>query len=71
MSFPLKNLVGNHKSARPIVYKGVRYPSRRALAAALGISVVTLRSACASAPRWSLQQSFRWSSSANGQRNPN
>lgn len=43
MSFPLKNLVGNHKSARPIVYKGVRYPSRRALAAALGISVVTLR----------------------------
>lgn len=34
MSFPLKNLVGNHKSARPIVYKGVRYPSRRALAAA-------------------------------------
>lgn len=42
MSFPLKNLVGNHKSARPIVYKGVRYPSRRALAAALGISVVTL-----------------------------
>lgn len=43
MSFPLKSLVGNHKSARPIVYKGVRYPSRRALAAALGISVVTLR----------------------------
>lgn len=43
MSFPLKNLVGNHKSARPIVYKGVRYPSRGALAAALGISVVTLR----------------------------
>ena len=43
MSFPLKNLAGNHKSARPIVYKGVRYPSRRALAAALGISVVTLR----------------------------
>lgn len=43
MSFPLKNLVGNHKSARPIVYKGVRYPSRRALAAALGISVATLR----------------------------
>lgn len=43
MSFSLKNLVGNHKSARPIVYKGVRYPSRRALAAALGISVVTLR----------------------------
>ena len=43
MSFPLKNLVGNHKSARPIVYKGVGYPSRRALAAALGISVVTLR----------------------------
>ena len=43
MSFPLKNLVGNHKSARPIVYKGVRYPSRSALAAALGISVVTLR----------------------------
>lgn len=37
MSFPLKNFVGNHKSARPIVYKGVRYPSRRALAAALGI----------------------------------
>ena len=43
MSFPLKSLVGNHKSARPIVYKGVRYPSRGALAAALGISVVTLR----------------------------
>ena len=43
MSFPLKNLVGNHKSARPIVYKGVRYPSRRALAAALGNSDVTLR----------------------------
>ena len=43
MSFPLKNLVGNHKTSRPIVYKGVRYPSRRALAAALGISVVTLR----------------------------
>ena len=43
MSFPLKSLVGNHKSAMPIVYKGVRYPSRRALAAALGISVVTLR----------------------------
>ena len=43
MSFPLKNLVGNYNSARPIVYKGVRYPSRRALAAALGISVVTLR----------------------------
>ena len=43
MSFPLKNLVGNHKSARPIVYEGVRYPSRRVLAAALGISVVTLR----------------------------
>ena len=43
MSFPLKNLVGNHKSARPIVYKGARYPSRRALAAAFGISVVTLR----------------------------
>ena len=43
MSFPLKNLVGNHKSARPIAYKGVRYPSRRALAAALGISVATLR----------------------------
>lgn len=43
MSFPLKNLIGNHKSARPIVYKGVKYPSRRALAAALGISVVTLR----------------------------
>lgn len=42
MSFPLKNLVGNHKSARLIVYKGVRYPSRSALAAALGISVVTL-----------------------------
>lgn len=37
MSFPLKNLVGNHKSARPIVYKGVRYPSRRALARELGI----------------------------------
>lgn len=43
MSFPLKSLVGNHKSAMPIVYKGVRYQSRRALAAALGISVVTLR----------------------------
>ena len=43
MSFPLKSLVGNHKNSRPIVYKGVRYPSRRALAAALGISVVTLR----------------------------
>ena len=43
MSFPLKSLVGNHKTSRPIVYKGVRYPSRRALAAALGISVVTLR----------------------------
>ena len=43
MSFPLKNLVGNHKNSRPIVYKGVRYPSRRALAEAYGISVVTLR----------------------------
>ena len=43
MSFPLKNLVGTHKSARPIICKGVRYPRRRALAAALGISVVTLR----------------------------
>lgn len=71
MSFPLKSLVSNHKNSKPIVYKGVRYPSRRALAAALGISVVTLRSACASALRWSLQQRFRWNSSANGQRNPN
>ena len=38
MSFPLKSLAGNHKSARPIVYKGVRYPSRGALAKAYGIT---------------------------------
>ena len=43
MSFPLKNLVGNHKSARPIVYKGVRYPSRRALAKAYGLTCEVLR----------------------------
>ena len=69
MSFPLKNLVGNHKSARPIAYKGVRYPSRRALAAALGISVVTLRRRLRE--RASLEYPTKVPLELLGQRNPN